>query len=180
MRRTVFLVLAVFGLSATAFGQTAPNDPQTLQALLTEVHELRQELRVSLARLQTAQILLSRLQTQQSVVTHASDRLDEARAKLESAQDRRQHETIEFKRLEDSLSSEENPAQKKLLQDEIVHFKSELDASTAAEQQAQAIENECELQLRNERDKLDAINAQLDEILKIMGRSHEQGIGAPR
>jgi chromosome segregation ATPase len=180
MQRTVFLVLAVFGFSATAIGQAAPNDPQTLQALLTEVHELRLELRSSLARLQTAQILLSRLQTQQTVVTHASDRLDEARAKLDSAQDRRQHEAIEFKRLEDSLSSEENPAQKILLQDEIVHFKSELDASTAAEQQAQAIQNECELQLRNERDKLDAINAQLDEILKIMGSSHEQGIGAPR
>ena len=180
MRRAVFLVLAVFGLSATAFGQAAPNDPQTLQALLTEVRELRQELRFSLARIQTALILLSRLQTQQSVVTHASDRLDEARAKLDAAQDRRQHESTEFKRLEDSLSSEENPAQQKLLQDEIVHFKSELDASTAAEQQAQTIENECELQLRNERDKLDAINAQLDEILKIMGTSNEQGIGAPR
>jgi len=180
MRRTVFLVLAVFGLSATAFGQAAPNDPQTLQALLTEVRELRQELRFSLARIQTAQILLSRLQTQQSVVTHAADRLDEARAKLDAAQDRRQHEAIEFKRLDDSLSSEENPAQQKMIQDEIVHFKSELDASTAAEQQAQAIENESELQLRTERDKLDAINAQLDEILKSMGSSNEQGIGAPR
>ncbi|HMD78291.1 MAG TPA: hypothetical protein VKG86_13060 [Terracidiphilus sp.] len=180
MRRTVSLILAVFGLSATVFGQTTPSEPQTLQALLTEVRELRQELRFSLARIQTAQILLSRLQTQQSVVTHAADRLDEARAKFDAAQDRRQHEASEFKRLEDSLSSEENPAQQKMLEDEIVHFKSELEASTAAEQQAQAIENECEVQLRNERDKLDAINAQLDEILKSMGSSNEQGIGAAR
>ena len=180
MRQAVILILAVFGLSSTAFSQAAPNDPQTMQALLTEVRDLRQELRSSLARIQVAQILLSRLQTQQSVVTHASDRLDDARAKLDAAQNRRQHEASEFKRLEDSLSSEENPAQQKMLQDEIVHFKSELDASTAAEQQAQTIENECELQLRSERDKLDAINAQLDEILKIMGTSNEQGIGAPR
>ena len=180
MRRAVFLVLAVLGLSATVFGQAAPNDPQTLQALLTEVRGLRQELRFSLARIQTAQILLSRLQTQQTVVTHALDRLDDARSKLDVAQDRRQHEAVEFKRLEDSLSSEENPVQQKIIQDEIVHFKSELDASTAAEQQAQTTENECEQQLRNEQDKLDAINAQLDEVLKSMGRSNEQGIGAPR
>jgi DNA repair exonuclease SbcCD ATPase subunit len=180
MRRTVSLVLVVFGLSASAFGQAAQNDPQTLQALLTEVHELRQELRSSLARMQTAQIMLSRMQTQQSVVTHASDRLDEARAKLDAAQDRRQNEAIEFKRLDDSLSNEENPTQQKMIQDEIIHFKSELDASTAAEQQSQAIENECELQLRTERDKLDAINAQLDEIIKSIGSSNEQGIGAPR
>jgi DNA repair exonuclease SbcCD ATPase subunit len=180
MRRATFLVFAVFGFSATVFGQAAANEPQTLQALLTEVRELRQELRFSLARIQTAQILLSRLQTQQSVVTHAADRFDEARAKFDAAQDRRQHEATEFKRLEDSLSSEENPAQQKMLEDEIVHFKSELEASTAAEQQSQAIENECEQQLRIERDKLDAINAQLDEILKSMGSSNEQGIGAAR
>jgi DNA repair exonuclease SbcCD ATPase subunit len=173
MRQAVFLVLAVFGLSATAYGQAAPSDPQTLQALLTEVRVLRQELRSSLARIQTAQILLSRLQTQQTVVTHALDRLDAARAKLETAQDRRQHEAIDYKRLEDSQSSDASPAQQKILEDELVHFKSELEASTAAEQQAQAIENECEQQLRNEQDKLDAINAQLDEILKSIGRSNE-------
>jgi len=180
MRQAVILVLAAFGLSATAFSQAGPNDPQTLQALLTEVRELRQELRSSLARIQVAQILLSRLQTQQSVVTHASDRLDEARVKLDAAQNRRQYEAVEFKRLEDSLSNEENPAQQKMIQDEILHFKSELEASTAAEQQAQAIENDCEVQLRNEQDKLDAINAQLDKIIKSMSSSSEQEIGAPR
>ncbi|MGO9776715.1 MAG: hypothetical protein ACLPM3_09060, partial [Terracidiphilus sp.] len=158
----------------------APNDPQTLQALLTVVRALRQELRSSLARIQTAQILLSRLQTQQSVVTHASDRLDAARAKLDAAQDRRQHETTEYKRLEDSQSDDESPAQQKMLDDELVHFKSELDASTAAEQQAQTLENDCEVQLRNEQDKLDTINAQLDAILKSIGSSSDQGIGAPR
>ena len=179
MRRTVSLILAVIGLSATAFGQAAPNDPQTMQALLTEVRALHQELRSSLARIQTAQILLSRLQTQQTVVTHALDRLDAARAKLETAQDRRQHEAIDYKRLEDSQSDDESPAQQKMLEDELVHFKSELDASTAAEQQAQAIENESEQQLRIEQDKLDAINAQLDEIIKSIGSSNDQGIGAP-
>lgn len=166
MRQAILLVLTVFGLSTTAFGQAASSDPQTLQALLTEVRGLRQELRNSLTRIQTAQILLSRLQTQQSVVTHAIDRLDDARSKLEAAQDRRQHESVEFKRLSDSLDMEENPAQQKMIQDEIVHFKSELDASTAAEQQAQSIESDCEGQLRIERDKLDTINAQLDDIIK--------------
>jgi DNA repair exonuclease SbcCD ATPase subunit len=170
----------VFGLSATAFSQAATNDTQTLQALLSEVRELRQEMRFSLARIQTAQILLARLQTQQSVVTHASDRLDDARSKLDAAQNRRQQEASEFKRLEDSLSSEENPTQQKMIQDEIVHFKSELETSTAAEQQAQTMQNECEQQLRNEQDKLDAINAQLDEIIKRISSSNEQGMGAPR
>jgi len=180
MRRVIVLVLAVFGLSATAFSQAATNDTQTLQALLSEVRELRQEMRFSLARIQTAQILLARLQTQQSVVTHASDRLDDARSKLDAAQNRRQQEASEFKRLEDSLSSEENPTQQKMIQDEIVHFKSELETSTAAEQQAQTMQNECEQQLRNEQDKLDAINAQLDEIIKRISSSNEQGMGAPR
>lgn len=52
MRRLFLLTLTLFGISAAAFGQGASSDPQTLQAILTEVRALRQELRVSLARVQ--------------------------------------------------------------------------------------------------------------------------------
>src|SRR5258708_3648963 len=81
MRRAFFLTLVVFGIPATAFGQAAASDSQTLQALLTEVRELRQDLRTSLARVQSGQILLSRLQAQQVAVARASKRL--ARRSLE-------------------------------------------------------------------------------------------------
>lgn len=56
-------------------GQTTSSESQALQALLTEVRELRKDLQVSLAGMQSAQILLSRLQLQEVAVTRASQHL---------------------------------------------------------------------------------------------------------
>ena len=126
------------GTRAATFGQAAPSDPQTLQALLAEVRELRQDLRISVARMQSTQILLSRLQTQQAVVTHVSERLSDARSTLADAQDHQKRVAIGIKRLEDALSVEENLTQQKKLRDGINHSKSELEDSTDVEQQRQA------------------------------------------
>jgi len=42
MRRTYSLIVVVFGMAAATFAQTTSPDSQTLQALLTEVRQLRQ------------------------------------------------------------------------------------------------------------------------------------------
>jgi hypothetical protein len=110
LRRAFLLSFVVLGIPAVTFGQEASSHSQTLQALLTEVHELRQDLRISLAGVQSAQILLSRLQSQQAAVTRASDHLDDARSKLADAQTRQKHWVDEVKQLEDALSAEENLA----------------------------------------------------------------------
>jgi hypothetical protein len=52
MRRAYFLIFLVFAVPVVTFGQATPSDSQTLQSVLTEVRELRQDLRVSLARVQ--------------------------------------------------------------------------------------------------------------------------------
>ena len=180
MRRAFFLTLLVFGIPAAALGQAASSDSQTLQALLTEVRELRQDLRASLARIQSAQILLSRLQTQQAVVMHASERLDDARSKLAGAQDHQKHLAADIKRLESTLSSEENLTLQKALQDEINRFKPELESSTDLEQQSQATEIEDEQQLRAEQDKLSVLETQLEELVRKLGSPGEQpGHAAP-
>jgi len=174
MRRAFWLILVVLGIRAATFGQAASSDPQTLQALLTEVRELHQELRISLARMQSAQILLSRLQTQQTAVTRASERLSDARSKLADAQDHQKHVAIGIKRLEDALSVEQNLTQQKELRDGINHSKSELEDSTDVEQQRQATEIEAEQQLRTEQDKLALLETGLDELVRNMGNPGEQ------
>ena len=137
MRRTFFLLSVVFGISATAFAQAPSSDSQTLQALLSEVRELRHELRNSMARMKTGQILLSRLQTQQQAVTRVSARLDAARSNLTSMQDNQKRVALDIKRLEETLSGEENLSQQKAYQEEITRLKSELDRSTDMTQQFQ-------------------------------------------
>jgi hypothetical protein len=61
-RSSLFLSLL---LSSTAcFGQTTTGDSQTLQALLSEVRQLRQDLQITTIAAQRAQILIYRLQGQ--------------------------------------------------------------------------------------------------------------------
>jgi DNA repair exonuclease SbcCD ATPase subunit len=174
MRQAFVFFLLVFGIPAATLGQTPSADSQTLQALLSEVRELRQDLRISLARVQSAQILLAQLQIQQAAVTRALERLNDARAKLTEAQAQQNHVAVNIKRLEDMLSAEENLVQQKELRDRISHSKSELEDSAGVEQQRQATEIDAEQQLRTERDKLNMLETQLDELVRKLGNASEQ------
>jgi hypothetical protein len=130
-------------------------------------------LRISLARTQSAQILLSRLQTQQAVVTRASERLTDARAKLTDAQTHQKDVRNNLKRFEDALSDEQNPAQQKELRDRIKISKAELEDSTYVEQ-CQATEIEAQQQLHPEQEKLNALETQLDELVRKLDNPGEQ------
>jgi hypothetical protein len=166
MQRMLFALVVVLGMPTPVIAQAAPSDAETMQALLSEVRGLRQELRISLARVQSGQILLFRLQSQQQTVSHASERLDAARAKLSDEQNHRKHISLDIKRVEDALSGEQNVAQQKVLQSELDRIKADLEASAGMEQQFQAAVTECEQQLRTEQDKLGVLEEQLDELLK--------------
>ncbi|HEY3618212.1 MAG TPA: hypothetical protein VGK96_15475 [Candidatus Sulfotelmatobacter sp.] len=173
MRQTFLLILLVVGIPAATLGQTPASDAQTMQALLTEIRELRRDLRASLAQIQVVQILLSRLQTQQAVVTRASDRLNDARSKANDAQTHQKDLRTNMKRLEDALSAEQNPEQQKELRDRINAAKSELEESADVES-LQAAEAEADQQLRIEQEKLSALEAQLDELTGNLDKTEER------
>ena len=177
MQRIYFLIFVVFGVTASTFGQTTLVDTQTLKTLLTEVHGLRQDLQSSLARIQSAQILISRLQIQEVAVSRASQHLDDARSKLAEVQVVEKSEATEIKHLEDKQSDGDNSAQ---LQEVINRTKSDLEVSTNLEQQRQSIEIEAERQLRTQQDKLNKLETQLDELVGKMSNSGEQSAPVPR
>lgn len=127
MRRIIFSVITLLGTwGGYAVGQATPSDTQTLQALLTEVRALRQDVRVSLNRAQTMQILLARFQMQEGVVTRASDRLNEARQKLSDARTNQKEMILHVKQLEDALNSTGSAQEQASLQESIKQGKSEL------------------------------------------------------
>jgi chromosome segregation ATPase len=178
MQRLYFLIVVVFGLTAAAFGQTTSSDSQTLRALLNEVRELRQVLQSSLTRIQSAQILLSRLQIQELAVTRASQHLDEARSELAEVQAVLKSEAAEIKHFEDEArNAGENAAQ---VEEALKRVKSDLEASTNLEGQRQATEIEAEEQLRTEQDKLNSLETQLDELVKNMDNPSEPSGRVPR
>lgn len=162
MSRARLLFLVVFALPAATWGQAASPDSQTLQALLSEVRELRKELRISLTRMQSGQILLSRLQTQQGAFTGASERLNDARSKLSDAQTHQKDVRNNLKRFEDALNDEQNPAQQRELRERINISKAELENPTYIEQ--------CQMaEIEAEQDKLNALETQLDELVGKLG-----------
>jgi valyl-tRNA synthetase len=168
MGRALFCIIGLLGMSAHALGQTASPDGQTLQSLLTEVRGLRQDLRISLNRTQSMQILLARLQMQEGAVTRASDRLNDARQKLIDTQVQQKEIALESKRLEDGISAAQNAQQQADFQDRIKHVQSDLEITGNLVQQRQALETQAEGQLRDEQDKLSAIESQLDELIRSM------------
>jgi hypothetical protein len=178
MRRVCFFILLFFGMALTAFGQASSSDSQTLQALLTEVRELRKVLQVSIAKMQSAQILLSRLQIQEVAVTRASQHLDDARSRLAEVQLVLKSEAAEIKHWEDEApNANETPTQ---IEEAAKRAKSDMESATNLEQQRQAIETEAELQLRTEKDKLSALENQLDELVRNMGDPSAPSGSVPR
>ena len=171
MRGPLLRIVALLGLSASALGQASSADTQTLQALLSEIRALRQELRVSLNRAQNTQILLARLQIQEGVITRATDRLNQARQKLSDTQLHQKELGLEQKRLEESSPATDPQEQSDLL-DRINHVKSDLELTAHLAHEQQTAEIQAEQQLRDEQDKLDALENQLDELMANMDNSN--------
>jgi len=179
MRRLLFNITALVAISGSAVGQATSADSQTLQALLSEVRALRQDLRVSLNRAQTMQILLARFQIQEEAITRASDHLTDARQKLLETHSHQQELTLAVKRLEDSLISTESSQQQADLQDRIKKTKSDLDIANSIAQQQHMTEMRAEQVLRDEQDKLGSLETQLDELTRAVATSNEKA-GANR
>ncbi len=167
--RSTLLLLAGLLFATTCFGQSAPGDSQTLQALLSEVRQLRQELRTTTIAAQRSQILIYRLQGQEASVARASQRLDEAREKLARTQDERRHVAADVKQTEDFVNNTDNPtAQRKELENRLSELKTRLEFSESNEQKDQSQEIDAEQQLRAEETKLGDLRDQLDRLDKTL------------
>src|SRR2546428_11236927 len=175
MRRSLFLVLGLFAVSTSAFGQTTSTDSRTLQALLVEVRQLRQDLQTITVATQRAQILLYRLQVQEGAVARASQRLDDARAKLAETQSARKKLAAQIKSSEDFVSNTENsPGDRKQIEGWLPQGKARLESLESEEQQGQTREIEAEEQQRMEQAKLSGLQDQLDRIEKVLENLSQQ------
>lgn len=166
MRRLLLFMLLASVMPRFTFGQMSASDSQNLQALLTEVRELRQDLRQSLGRLQNAQILLTRLNLQQESVSHALQRVDEARAKFIDRQAQQKDLENHIKNLEEVVNEDTNPDNQKRLREELNTMKGNLEAVTGNLKQLETARIDAEQQLQAEQDKLSAIEAELDELIR--------------
>jgi chromosome segregation ATPase len=164
MLRPAFLALGFFLVPPSALGQTTPTESQTLQALLTEVRQLRHDLQTSAIAARKAQIVIYRLHVQEAAVARASELLDETKAGLQQWRTQRSYQAVQIKRYEEMKDRTEDAAQRKQFDDEIADLRTQMEASVPEEQELQSKELELEQQLRIEQAKLDQLEGELDRL----------------
>ena len=180
MFRLWLLALGFFLASTAALGQSAAADSQTLQALLSEIRQLRKDLQTTTVASQRVQILMYRLQSQQGAVARAQQRLDGVHAKLAQSRDGVRHFTTELERTETALNDTQNPADRKDLETMLPRTKGELESQKAAEQEWEAKEAEAAQDLRSEQSKLATLQEQLEQLDKILDGVSRQSATGPR
>lgn len=167
MRKTVIGVMLF--VASTGLGQTPAKESETLQALLVEVHQLRQGIEAMTVVSQRVQIALYSLQMQDAAVARAAHRVDETRNKCSGEAANRDHMAADVQRLEGALVSGTLPAaETKDLQLHLTQMKVELESHTTEIQTCQAAEAEASSQLRNDQAKLVELQDRIERLDKSL------------
>ena len=152
----------LFCFAAVSQAQT----PSDTQLLLNEVRQLRQDLAATSLGIQRVQILLYRLNLEESAITRASQRLDQAKTSLTGIQMRRKNQADEVVAMEAELQRTQDPAQKERIPRNIAGLKKEIENWASSEQEAQSRLIDAESQMRAEQAKRDQLEAALDKLDK--------------
>jgi chromosome segregation ATPase len=167
MFRLSFLPLVLLLVSSPVLGQAISKDSQTLQALLTEVRQLRQDLETTTLVTHKLQILLYRLQTQDTTVARLSRSVDDAHAEVNQLKNERDKLAGDIKQDEDFVSSNLNASgDRKAVEDELPGLKEKLASLDDQLQQAQKEESTAKEKLQSEGAKLDRLEAEFDRLEK--------------
>ena len=172
MIRSVFLVASSLLLSSAAVCQSpACPEAETMQSLLTEVRQLRQDLQTVSVAARKAQILMYRLNVQEEIVRHVSGNLDNTKSALDGIRRSKEFLAEQIKQVEEAKNSSDDATQRRQMDDMIAQFKSRLEVENPMEQELQAKEIELEEELRTERAKLEQEQAKLDELENVLESS---------
>lgn len=166
------LIVAVLGLTlltaSKAFtnGSAQPaqsSGEQTLQALLSEVHELRLAIQRSNLNTYHAQITIERMKLQQQRVDRLMAQLGEVRNQLATTRKSLSGMSPEdFKRAEMELAQETDPGKRAEREGAIRNAKDVFEELTEKEQQQREAETQINALLQLEQARLNELNERLD------------------
>jgi chromosome segregation ATPase len=168
MKMLVSVGFTLFAASV-GFSQTQVKERDTLQALLDEVHQLRQAIEGMTAASQRVQIALYGLQMQDSAVARAMQRLDVVKNKCAGAEGNRQHTSEEIRRIEGGSDGDTKESKARL-----PVLKGALEIQSVESQTCQAAEADASSQLRNDQAKL----LELQDRIARLDKALEQLSGA--
>jgi len=168
MRGATLSVLLLIGSSA--FCQTPAKEPDTLQQLLSEVHQLRKDLEAVTIASQRVQIALYSLQIQDTAVARATLRLDEVRKKCAAVENERLHLVSLVQDIESAGPGKIPEPELKAMRDQIGQFKRDAEMKSTESQNCQATESQTSGQLRSEQAKLTELQERIGRLDKALDK----------
>ncbi len=162
MKITVLFVSICLAASA----QTPPATPDSsvIQALLSEVHQLRLAIERTNSFGPRIQLVVERVKMQQSVVTRVSDQLESARRELDHLQSDQTRTAERIKTFETELSQVTDPMKRQLMDLEFRQFKPEFERAQQLIEALRGREADLSSRLRTEQATLDGLNDRLNQI----------------
>ena len=163
------ILLTILGAASFSAptGQTSQGDSgQTMQALLSEVHQLRLAIQRSNLNTYHAQVTLERLRLQQQQVDRVNDKLGGARALIARVQMDRSRLQADLPRLETQLSQESDPGRRRDMENQQQAIKLEVERQLETISQQRELESQLSAQVQVEQAKLNELNERLDALQK--------------
>ena len=172
MHSTRLFVILVLISAPLAVSQTAPPEAQTLQSILSELRQLRHDLQTTSAMAARAQIALYRLQREDEAVARATQRVGDARSRVNQLALDRNQKALDIEADTAAANHSDKPDFKQGFEEvALPRLKGELQMLQKQERQARDEQAEAEQQLRDEQAKLDELdnllnryNAALEEL----------------
>jgi chromosome segregation ATPase len=135
-----------------------------MESVLSEIRQLRQDLRTAAVATRKAQIVIYRLHVQQGAVERAANRLETVKNSLAEAESQKKYQMQEIKRIEELRDKTTIETQRKQLETYLSQLQENLQVPDPQEQELQAKQTELETELRAEQAKLDRLQEELDRL----------------
>ena len=164
MLRATLFFLSLISYPAFSPCQTAELQARTMEAVLSEIRQLRQDLQAAAVATRKAQIVIYRLHVQAQVVERATERLESVKNELDQFESQKKMMTEQIKQFEEIKDQAETAQQRKQYEDYITRYKANLDVEAPREQELQAKQIELEADLRTEQAKWDRLQDELDRL----------------
>jgi chromosome segregation ATPase len=167
MRRVV--VLICFCVSA----RSQSPDASVMQALLSEVHQLRVALEHSNTIAPRIQLAVERLKLQQEVVVRLSKQLEDVQQEFAHEQSSRESQLEQVKLFERKINETVDPVERKKMDEEMSAFQAHAHGGQKMLESLQTREADLTSRLRSEQATLDGLNDRLNQIEREFTAPHQ-------
>jgi len=156
------IVLLATLAAAPAAAQTANADNATLQALLSEVRQLRMTMEKTVTLGPRMQLIMQRAQLQDARVARLSQQLDEIRKQIAAETAQQTDVSERLVKVEQEIPAETDAGRRAQLEDARMHLK--MAAGRGPDQQLRARESDLANTLQGEQATLNDLNGKLDAL----------------